>query len=87
MSLESILIWLALGAVAGWIASLLIKDRSMGLMESIVVGILGSFIGGWIAPKLGISGAAVGGFSLASVFTAVGGALVLLFILRLIRRV
>ncbi len=86
MSIESILIWLLLGAVAGWIASILVKDRSMGLVESIVVGILGSFIGGWLAPKLGISGAEIGGLSLASVFTAVGGALVLLFVLRLVRR-
>lgn len=86
MSIESILMWVLLGAVAGWIASILVKDRSMGLIESIVVGILGSFIGGWVAPKLGISGAEVGGFSLASVFTAVGGALVLLLLLRLIRR-
>jgi uncharacterized membrane protein YeaQ/YmgE (transglycosylase-associated protein family) len=86
MEFENIIVWILLGAVAGWIASILFKDRSLGLVGSIVVGILGSFVGGWLAPKLGISGAAVGGFSIASIFTAVGGAVVLLFIIRLLRK-
>ena len=86
MSIESIIIWVILGAVAGWIANSLFGGRSLGLVNSIIVGILGSFIGGWLAPKLGISGAEVGGFSFASVLTAVGGAIVLLFLLRLLRK-
>ena len=85
MTIESILIWLLLGAVAGWIAGSLFKD-SRGLLGNIVVGIIGSFIGGWLAPKLGISGAEVGGFSVASVLTAAGGAIVLLFLMRLLRK-
>ena len=86
MSIESILIWVLLGAVAGWIAGLLYKGRGLGTAGNIVVGILGSFLGGWLAPKLGIAGAEVGGFSLASILTAAGGAIVLLFLIGILRK-
>ena len=86
MSIESILVWVALGAVAGWIAGQLFKGRGLGLTGNIIVGILGSFLGGWLAPKLGIAGAAVGGFSVASILTAVGGAVILLFIIGILKK-
>lgn len=87
MSGENLLIWLLLGVVAGWIAGLLISGGGFGIIGNIIVGIIGSFLGGWLGGKLGISGAVVGGFSFASVVTAVLGAVVLLFIVSLIRRV
>ncbi|HEY4616978.1 MAG TPA: GlsB/YeaQ/YmgE family stress response membrane protein [Flavobacterium sp.] len=87
MSGENLLVWLLLGVVAGWLAGQLISGGGFGLIGNIIVGIIGSFLGGWLGGKLGIAGAVVGGFSLASIVTAVLGAVVLLFIVSLIRRV
>ena len=86
MSIENILIWLILGAVAGWLAGQIMKGRGFGTVGNIVVGIVGSFFGGWLAPQLGIAGAATGGLSIPSILTAVGGAVVLLFIIGLIKK-
>ena len=80
------IIWLLVGAVAGWIAGLIMKGGGFGLIGNIVVGIVGSFIGGYLAVLLGISGAAVGGFSIPSLLTAVGGAVVLLFVIGLVKK-
>ncbi len=87
MTLESILVWILLGAIAGWLAGKLVKGHGFGLFGNIVVGIIGSFLGGWLAGKLGIAGAVTGGFSLASIVTAVLGAVVLLFLIGLVKRV
>ncbi len=87
MSLEQILIWMLLGAVAGWLAGQIVKGHGFGTLGNIVVGIVGSFLGGWLGGQLGIAGATTGGFSLASVVTAVIGAVVLLFLIGLIKRV
>jgi uncharacterized membrane protein YeaQ/YmgE (transglycosylase-associated protein family) len=62
MSGESLLVWLLLGVVAGWLASLVISGGGFGIIGNIIVGIIGSFLGGWLGAKLGISGAVVGGF-------------------------
>ena len=86
MDLMSIVIWILLGAVAGWIAGQIMKGRGLGTIGNIVVGIVGSFLGGWLAGKLGIAGAVTGGFSIASILTAVVGAVVLLFIIGLVKR-
>ncbi len=86
MAIESILIWIVLGAVAGWLAGQIWKGAGFGLMGNIVVGIIGSFLGGWLGGELGIAGTTTGGLSLASILTAAGGALVLLFIISLVKR-
>ena len=80
----SILIWLIVGGLAGWIASMIMgKDAQMGLLANIVVGIIGAFIGGWM---LGLFGVAVadGAFNPLSIVSAIIGACVLLFILSLV---
>jgi len=83
MQSESLIIWLLVGAVAGWLASTLVKGGGLGLIGDIVVGILGAFIGGWLLPRLGIHL----GIGLTSVvISATIGAIVLLLILRLVRR-
>ncbi len=79
----SIIIWLVIGAIAGWLAGLLVKGGGFGLIGDIVVGIIGAFIGGWIAGVMGIS---IGGGMVASIITAVIGAVILLVILRAIKR-
>jgi uncharacterized membrane protein YeaQ/YmgE (transglycosylase-associated protein family) len=86
MDLMSILIWLLLGAVAGWAAGQIMKGSGLGLVGNIVVGIVGSFLGGWLAGVLGIAGSATGGFSIASIITAIVGASVLLFIVGLVKK-
>jgi uncharacterized membrane protein YeaQ/YmgE (transglycosylase-associated protein family) len=79
----SIVIWLIVGAIAGWIAGALVKGGGFGLIGDIVVGIVGALIGGWLAGVLGIS---IGSGLIASIVTAVIGAVILLVILRLIKR-
>ena len=86
MSLESIIIWILLGVVAGWLAGKLFRGAGFGFVGNVFVGIVGSFLGGWLGGELGVIGATTGGFSLASVLTAVAGALVLLFIVSLVKR-
>ncbi len=84
MSGQVLLIWLLVGAVAGWLAGTLVKGGGFGLIGDVVVGILGAFIGGWLLPKLGVQFAAG---MIGEIITATIGAVVLLLVLRLLRRV
>ena len=79
------LIWIVFGALAGWIASMIMKTSGQqGLLLDIVVGIVGAVLGGWIMNMLGQQG--VGGFNLYSFLVAIFGAVVLLAIVKIIRR-
>ena len=80
---HGIIAWLIIGAIAGWLAGVLVKGGGFGLIVDIIVGIVGAFIGGWLAGILHIS---LGGGWIGSIITAVIGAVILLFILRLIKR-
>ncbi len=80
---HSLIIWLVVGAVAGWLAGTLIKGGGFGLIGDIVVGIIGAFIGGWLAGVLHVH---VGTGIIAEIITATVGAAVLILILRLVRR-
>lgn len=82
MNIEGLLVFLVIGAIAGWLAGLLIKGGGYGLLGNIVIGIVGAVIGGSIFNALGI---AAGGL-LGAIVTATVGAAVLLFIVRLIKR-
>jgi uncharacterized membrane protein YeaQ/YmgE (transglycosylase-associated protein family) len=83
--LTNIIVWILLGALAGWIASMIMgRDASMGAGANIVVGIIGAVIGGLIMNALG--GPGVTGFNLYSILVAIGGAVVLLFLVGLFRR-
>jgi uncharacterized membrane protein YeaQ/YmgE (transglycosylase-associated protein family) len=82
MDLMSILIFLAIGAVAGWLAGVIMKGGGFGLLGDIVIGIIGAVIGGWLFGMLGI---AAGGL-VGAIITATVGAVVLLFIVRLIKK-
>ncbi|SAL11819.1 transglycosylase-associated protein [Caballeronia humi] len=78
------LIWaLIIGAVAGWLAGLLVKGGGFGLLVDILVGIVGAVVGGWLFSVLGVS---LGSGILGTLITAVVGAVVLLFVIRLFRR-
>jgi uncharacterized membrane protein YeaQ/YmgE (transglycosylase-associated protein family) len=81
----SILSWLVLGGIAGWIAGLLVNKSGEGLVLDIILGIVGGIIGGWAFTAMGSTG--VTGFNLWSLFVAVLGAVVLLLLYHaLIRR-
>jgi uncharacterized membrane protein YeaQ/YmgE (transglycosylase-associated protein family) len=83
--LWTIITWIVLGALAGWVASIITgtSARVNGVMN-IVVGIIGAFIGGLVLQMLGTSTAA--GFNLASLLTAILGAVILLSLMRVFRR-
>ena len=78
-----VLIWLAVGAISGWLAGLLVKGYGFGLVGNIVVGIVGAFLGGWLFRQFGAS---AGGGLVGSIITAVFGGAVLLFLVGLIRK-
>jgi uncharacterized membrane protein YeaQ/YmgE (transglycosylase-associated protein family) len=80
--LMNIIMWIILGALAGWIASIIMRTNAeQGAMGNIIVGVLGAIIGGMISRALG--GPDVSGFNLASLIIAILGAVLLLFIVRL----
>ncbi|MDB5495400.1 MAG: transglycosylase associated family protein [Phenylobacterium sp.] len=83
MSSHSLLAWLIIGAIAGWLAGTFVKGGGFGLLGDIVVGIIGAFIGGWLAGVLGIH---VGSGWISSIITAAVGAARLLLLLRAGRR-
>jgi len=83
MAIHGVIAWLIIGAIAGWLAGLLVKGDGFGLIGDIIVGIIGAFIGGWLAGVLHIN---IGGGLISSIITATVGAVILIVILRLIRR-
>ncbi len=81
MSIEGLIVWLVIGAVAGWLAGTIMKGGGFGLVGDIVVGIIGAVIGGFILGGLFASLGIIG-----SIITAVIGAVILLFVIRLVKR-
>ncbi|MGY0800057.1 GlsB/YeaQ/YmgE family stress response membrane protein [Lysobacter sp. A286] len=83
-----IIIWLIVGGIIGWIASMIMKtDGQQGIFLNIIVGIVGAFLGGWLAGVLGIAGGSIGdGISIPSILISLVGAVVLLAIVNLFRR-
>ena len=82
----SFIIWIIVGALAGWIASMIMKtDAQMGALANIVVGIIGAFIGGWVVGLFGVN-VADGQLNIPSILTAILGAVILLAILKAVRR-
>jgi len=84
MSAESLIIFLAIGAVAGWLAGLLFKGRGFGLFGDIVIGIIGAFIGSFVFGFFGIY--IIGGI-VGSIIKATIGAIVLLFVISFLKRI
>jgi uncharacterized membrane protein YeaQ/YmgE (transglycosylase-associated protein family) len=84
VGIESIVVWLIIGGVAGWLAGLIVKGYGFGLIGNIIVGIVGAFIAGWLLPKLGL---AIGGnVYVAATINAVIGAVILLVIIGFFKR-
>jgi uncharacterized membrane protein YeaQ/YmgE (transglycosylase-associated protein family) len=82
MDVQELLIMLAIGALAGWLAGTLVKGGGFGLIGNIVVGIIGAVIGAYIFDFLGIATEGLVG----SIITSTAGAVILIFIVRTIKR-
>ena len=82
LGIESIIVFLIVGAIAGWLAGVIVKGFGFGLLGNIVVGIVGAFIAGWLFPRLGWG---VGGGFLWAILHATIGAVILLVLLRIVR--
>lgn len=83
MGIESLIIFIIIGAIAGWLAGLLVKGFGFGLLGNIVVGIVGAFIAGWLFPAMGLS---LGSGIVAAIIHATIGAVILLVIIRLVKQ-
>ena len=81
----SILAWIVLGLISGFIASKLVNNSGQGLLMDMVLGIVGAVIGGWLFNEFGHMG--VTGFNLYSMVVAVIGAVVVLLVVHMVRRV
>lgn len=84
MGIESLIIFIIIGAIAGWLAGQIIEGYGFGLVGNIVVGIAGAFIAGLLFPAIGLN---IGGGILAAIIYATIGAIVLLGLIRVIKRV
>ena len=86
MDIVNLIVWVIVGAVAGWLASIVMKtNRQQGFIQDVIVGIIGAFIGGFVLNALGVGGG-VSGLNIASILTAFIGAIILLGLLRLMSR-
>jgi uncharacterized membrane protein YeaQ/YmgE (transglycosylase-associated protein family) len=83
MAIESLIIWLVVGGIAGWLAGLIVKGFGLGLVGNVVVGIVGAVLAGWLLPRLGI---VIAGGIVASIINAMIGAVILLVLIGIIRR-
>jgi uncharacterized membrane protein YeaQ/YmgE (transglycosylase-associated protein family) len=84
----NLIIWLVVGGVIGWLASLIMKtDAQQGILLNVIVGIVGALLGGWLlSPLLGAGTLNQGDFSVMGLLVSLGGAIILLFVVNLIRR-
>lgn len=82
------IIWLAIGGLIGWLASVVMRtDGQQGILLNVVVGIVGAILGGWIlSPLVGVTTINQSNFSVAGLLVSLAGAVVLLAIVNLVRR-
>jgi uncharacterized membrane protein YeaQ/YmgE (transglycosylase-associated protein family) len=83
MTIELLVIWLVIGAIAGWLAGQVMWGGGFGLVGDVIVGIIGAVVAGLLLPRLGIY---IGGGLLGAIINAFIGACVVLFALRMIKR-
>jgi uncharacterized membrane protein YeaQ/YmgE (transglycosylase-associated protein family) len=84
MALEGIIIWLIIGAIAGWLAGQIMKGGSgYGLVGDIVLGIVGAVVAGWLLPRIGLY---IGGGLVGDIINATIGAIIVIFVVRLVAR-
>lgn len=80
-----LLTWIVVGLIAGWLAGLVMRGGGYGLIGDIIIGIVGGLLGGFLATSVFHLPADVNGINLESILVAFVGAVILLFIVRLLR--
>jgi uncharacterized membrane protein YeaQ/YmgE (transglycosylase-associated protein family) len=85
MTTESLVIWIVVGVVAGFLAGTIVKGYGFGLIGNLVVGVVGAFLAGWLLPTLGVSFSVINPL-VTSIAYATIGAVVLLLLIGLVRR-
>ncbi|MEH6951235.1 GlsB/YeaQ/YmgE family stress response membrane protein [Nitrobacter sp. NHB1] len=78
-----IIVWLIVGAIAGWLAGVIVKGGGFGLIGNIIIGIIGAIVAGWLLPLFGVL---IGGGFFAQVINAAIGAIIVLLIVSFIKR-
>ncbi len=81
MDVGTVIAWIVVGGIAGWLASLVIRGTGLGIAGDVIIGIIGGLIGGWIVAIVG--GGGVTGINIGSIIVAFIGAVILLLIVRL----
>lgn len=81
-----ILTWIIIGAIAGLLANLIMGGGGFGLIGSILLGVVGALVGGWLSTSILGLPYGVTGINVTSVLVATGGAVVVLFVVGLLRR-
>ncbi len=84
--LLTILAWIIIGGIAGWLASLLVRGAGMGVIGDVIVGIVGAVVGGFLLSLLLPGTFGFTGFNLGSLVVAFIGAVILLFVIKLFTR-
>jgi uncharacterized membrane protein YeaQ/YmgE (transglycosylase-associated protein family) len=80
-----LLSWIVVGAIAGWLAGLVVQGTGFGLLGDIIVGVVGGLLGGFLAAQLFNMPDAVNGFNLTSIAVAFLGAVIVVVVIRLLR--
>jgi uncharacterized membrane protein YeaQ/YmgE (transglycosylase-associated protein family) len=80
----SILAWIVVGLIAGWLAGRVMRGGGYGLLGDIIIGVVGGLLGGWLASSVLHIGAAVSGINVESILVAFVGAIILLVAIRLL---
>ncbi len=83
MTIQTLVAWLFVGGIAGWLASILVRGGNAGMIGNIVVGIIGAFVGGWLFNYFGF---AAGSGLLGAIAGATAGAVIVLLLVRMARR-
>jgi uncharacterized membrane protein YeaQ/YmgE (transglycosylase-associated protein family) len=84
----NLIIWLVVGGLIGWVASMIMKtDAQQGMILNVVVGVVGALLGGWLlSPMVGAGTVNQGDFSMMGLLVSLAGAIILLFVVNLVRR-
>jgi uncharacterized membrane protein YeaQ/YmgE (transglycosylase-associated protein family) len=84
----NMIIWLVVGGLIGWVASMVMRtDGQQGLLLNVIVGVVGAALGGWLlSPLFGVSTINQSNFSVPGLLLSLGGAVILLAIVNLVRR-
>jgi uncharacterized membrane protein YeaQ/YmgE (transglycosylase-associated protein family) len=85
VDVQALVIWLVIGAIAGWLAGQIMTGGGFGLIGNIIVGIVGAVVAGWLFPTLGFS-IGIGGPFVGAIIHALIGAIIVLFVVNLLRR-